>query len=34
MVIISELSEGDVKLAAPRGLVLLSALAAVVSPGA
>ena len=32
-IIISELSEGDMKLAAPRGLVLLSALAAVLTPG-
>ncbi len=33
LVIISELAEGDMKLAGPRGIVLLSALAAVVAPG-
>ena len=34
VIIISEVSEGDMKLAGPRGLVLLSALAAMMTPGA
>jgi hypothetical protein len=34
LVLLSELAEGDTQLAAPRGMVLLAGLAALVAPGA